>query len=272
MLLLVKSGCGFGGIRTRSTAKTLPIKQACAKMATLRSQAGGAMTSQENNWSLRLRSWWRRSPTTAAMLAHNGLATLAALGASLFIAGPSRALVLEFVAGACSWTVVEYLVHRWVFHALWPRLHARHHQQPTNPHYLHGPTQLVVATWVSALAVYCALLGPALGLAALAGLNLAYLVFELVHAAAHSPRCPIGLRLARQWHVRHHHANPRVAIGFVSPWLDLLLGTWPPDSVVPRPLVLALPVPIPLLHFALTALVQRAHGVLGRHRRSVAWR
>lgn len=202
------------------------------------------------------RNWWKRnvarSPSTREMLLHNATTTLAVLGGQAWLAPLAwRTALAAFAVGACSWVLVEYVVHRWVFHALAPRAHAKHHQAPGDARYLHGPTHVVLGTWLSALALYPVVAGLGPGLVAVAGLNVTYALFELIHAVAHYPSCPHGLRLARQWHLLHHHADPGTGHGFVSPVFDALLGTWPAGSAVPRWLVWVLPVPVPLLHFAL---------------------
>lgn len=202
------------------------------------------------------RNWWKRnvarSPSTRGMLVHNATTTATVLALQAWLAPlPWSTALAAFAVGACSWVLVEYVVHRWVFHRLAPRSHAKHHLAPGDARYLHGPTHVVLGTWLSALTLYPLLAGVGPGLAAVAGLNLTYALFELIHAVTHLPTCPRGLRLARQWHLLHHHADQACGHGFVSPIFDAWFGTWPAGSAVPRWLVWALPLPVPLLHFAL---------------------
>lgn len=196
------------------------------------------------------------------MLVHNASTTVLCLVAGLWLAvgATPTALLAAFVGGAVSWTLVEYVVHRWVFHDLFPASHAKHHLHPREIRYLHGPTHVVFGTWASAMLVYIALLGPGLGCVAVAGLNLAFLGFELLHAHVHREGGHWLLRRARTWHALHHRRDDGAQVsgfGFVSPFWDLCFGTWPDRAPLPRWLVLALPVPLPLLHFAVAAMMRR---------------
>jgi hypothetical protein len=203
------------------------------------------------------------------MLLHNGTTSALCLlaGLALALPGASRPavpawqLVVAFAGGMASWTLVEYLVHRFVFHRLLPHAHAKHHQKPLDPKYLHGPTHIVVATWLTALVVYVPLLGWSLGLVAVAGLNLAFLGFELLHAVVHQQGGHPLLRPAKHWHAHHHHVNGQTGHGFVSPVWDLWLGTWPERANTPKWLVWALPVPLPLVHFVLASWLPRRRPV-----------
>ena len=59
-----------------------------------------------------------------------------ALAAFLLLSGPreQRLEIVTFtLVGLCSWTAIEYALHRFVLHGLKPfsRWHAEHHQRPT---------------------------------------------------------------------------------------------------------------------------------------------
>lgn len=203
------------------------------------------------------------------MLWHNSLTSALCLTAGLLAphwsdtaAAGAWVQACAWLGGAASWTLVEYVVHRWVFHYLVPASHAKHHAHPREPRYLHGPTHVVFATWLSSLAVYTLLLGPQLGLLAVAGLNVTFLGFELLHAHVHREGGHWLLRTARIWHALHHKPQPAEqlpdGLGFVSPFWDLLFGTWPQRAPLPRWLILVVPLPLPLLHFALAAALRRA--------------
>lgn len=205
------------------------------------------------------------------MLLHNGLTSAVCLAGGLWASQglgdpvqtvlPASQQIVAFLCGAASWTLVEYVVHRWVFHLLVPASHAKHHLLPREARYLHGPTHVVLGTWVSALLLYVGGLGPALGLLAVAGLNVTFLGFELLHAHVHRDGGHWLLRRARTWHALHHRndaaAGPPAGFGFVSPFWDLLFGTWPDRAPLPRWLVWVTPIPLPLLHFVLAALLAR---------------
>lgn len=111
------------------------------------------------------------------------------------------------LAGIAAWTLLEYLVHRFVFHrhAVGQRLHQLHHDHPSDP----DAERSSLSTPLLAFPIGYLLIGAAGvedGSAIFAGLLLGYLAFIAVHYAVH--RWPIepGSRLypAKLRHLTHH--------------------------------------------------------------------
>jgi len=111
------------------------------------------------------------------------------------------------LAGVAAWTLLEYLVHRFVFHrhAVGQRLHQLHHDHPSDP----DAERSSLSTPLLAFPIGYLLIGAAGvedGSAIFAGLLLGYLAFIAVHYAVH--RWPIepGSRLypAKLRHLTHH--------------------------------------------------------------------
>jgi sterol desaturase/sphingolipid hydroxylase (fatty acid hydroxylase superfamily) len=111
------------------------------------------------------------------------------------------------LAGIAAWTLLEYLVHRFVFHrhAVGQRLHQLHHDHPSDP----DAERSSLSTPLLASPIGYLLIGAAGvedGSAIFAGLLLGYLAFIAVHYAVH--RWPIepGSRLypAKLRHLTHH--------------------------------------------------------------------
>jgi len=111
------------------------------------------------------------------------------------------------LAGVAAWTLLEYLVHRFVFHrhAVGQRLHQLHHDHPSDP----DAERSSLSTPLLASPIGYLLIGAAGvedGSAIFAGLLLGYLAFIAVHYAVH--RWPIepGSRLypAKLRHLTHH--------------------------------------------------------------------
>ena len=111
------------------------------------------------------------------------------------------------LAGVAAWTLLEYLVHRFVFHrhAVGQRLHRLHHDHPSDP----DAERSSLSTPLLAFPIGYLLIGAAGvedGSAIFAGLLLGYLAFIAVHYAVH--RWPIepGSRLypAKLRHLTHH--------------------------------------------------------------------
>ncbi|HET6343863.1 MAG TPA: sterol desaturase family protein [Myxococcota bacterium] len=138
------------------------------------------------------------------------------------------------VGGLLSWTLSEYLLHRYVYH-VWPSFlsvgHDLHHRQPK--------ALIGVPWWLSTavvLAVY-QLVSLAFDPAAtgvIMGFNwLGYVAYCLAHHGSH--HWSLRLRYFRQIKRAHllHHAYPDYNWGFTTPLWDILFGTRFPDDVAP---------------------------------------
>lgn len=137
------------------------------------------------------------------------------------------ALAAQVAAGWFVWTLMEYWLHRTVFHwvpdASWGErfhfyLHGVHHQWFTDKYRLVMPPAASLAV---AVVVYGALhaagwllsgvVSPAWTYGLFAGIALGYMVYDCTHYYIHhfKPRTAIGLAL-RSHHNKHHH-NPKYA-------------------------------------------------------------
>jgi sterol desaturase/sphingolipid hydroxylase (fatty acid hydroxylase superfamily) len=141
-----------------------------------------------------------------------------------------------FFAGLLGWTLVEYLLHRWLFH-LPPSsirivkevqyvLHGYHHDFPDDPGRLVAPPAL---SWPLALGVgliYAALFG-SWWTAVFAGTVAGYLGYDWMHYYTHHarPKNPVG-RFMRRFHFEHHFGTAYSQFGLSSPLWDYLLGTF----------------------------------------------
>jgi sterol desaturase/sphingolipid hydroxylase (fatty acid hydroxylase superfamily) len=157
------------------------------------------------------------------------------------------AITLAVLLGAAGWTLLEYVLHRFVFHArvargLGAMEHRRHHAQPN---YFAPAWQKAVAALVATailLPLLSWLAGFNLGAAGTAGFIAMYLLYEVLHRRVHT-RAPHN-RYGR-WrcknHFAHHFVNPRLAQGVTTPFWDFVFGTrLPVDRVrVPRRLAMS---------------------------------
>ena len=130
-------------------------------------------------------------------------------------------------AGLAVWTLLEYLIHRYVFHRIAP--HRLHHEQPTELRYLFAPLWLSLS-FAAALWALLALATGSWRLAALVetGTVAGYLGYELLHVWIHSPR-PGGRMLValRRHHYYHHFADDTKCYGVVTPFWDRIFGSLP---------------------------------------------
>jgi len=160
---------------------------------------------------------------------------------------PLAASLLALTLGAASWTLAEYLLHRFVFHgASAKRLGAKEHR-------LHHARVDYFAPWwqkalaaLAATAVMLPLAVAAVGLPGgavfTAGFVAMYLAYEVLHRFAHTrrPRSAYG-RWRRRNHFAHHFLDPGRAHGVTSPVWDLAFRTRLPAERIRVPRRLAMP-------------------------------
>ncbi len=140
-------------------------------------------------------------------------------------------VLLWLLAGFALWTLLEYLIHRFLGHS--PRgrnpfrtEHVRHH---ATTHYF-APTlkkALVAAPVIGGLWLLLAFaLGTAAGSSFAFGLTVMYVAYEVAHRRAHThpPTGPYS-RWLRLNHFHHHFRNPRANHGVTSPIWDVVFGT-----------------------------------------------
>jgi sterol desaturase/sphingolipid hydroxylase (fatty acid hydroxylase superfamily) len=142
-----------------------------------------------------------------------------------------------FLAGALHWSLMEYWLHRMLFHfeassPLGKRLiwifHGVHHDWPNDKLRLVFPPGLSVPLAVVFWFLYSAVLGGELRYAAFAGLALGYLSYDMIHYYVHhfAPRNPIG-KFLRRYHLAHHFKEPETGFGVSMPLWDFVFGTKP---------------------------------------------
>lgn len=150
-----------------------------------------------------------------------------------WLAAPLWALL-----GVVGWTLLEYVLHRFVFH--WePRssfgrkvhflAHGIHHLDPWDPTRLVFPplAGLGIAGLIY-LALWAALPTP-IATALMAGILLGYIVYDLSHYYTHHarPKAKYGKYL-KAWHLAHHHRWWTRMFGVSSPFWDLIFRTGKP--------------------------------------------
>jgi sterol desaturase/sphingolipid hydroxylase (fatty acid hydroxylase superfamily) len=112
-----------------------------------------------------------------------------------------------FLAGVVVWTLLEYLVHRIVFHRYFAgqRLHWLHHDRPNDPEAERSSLSTpLIAFPIGFLLIVAA--GVEDGSAIFAGLLLGYLTFIIVHHAVHRRLIKPNswLHSAKLRHLTHH--------------------------------------------------------------------
>ncbi|MGW8374811.1 sterol desaturase family protein [Streptomyces sp. ODS28] len=152
-----------------------------------------------------------------------------------------------WLLGYLLWTLVEYWVHRSVFHfsakspftrRLHWLMHGVHHEHPNDPYRLVIPPAVSLPVGALVLFGLRQLLGPDGWMAAGAGFGAGYLAYDMLHFALHHHRArsPL-LRALRRRHLRHHFEDERRGFGISAPYWDRVFGTAPPRRPArpPRP-------------------------------------
>ncbi|MEZ4384723.1 MAG: sterol desaturase family protein [Nannocystaceae bacterium] len=159
----------------------------------------------------------------------------AAPSLGLTAATPTLGAVLV-VVGALSWTLVEYALHRLIFH-LAPTsdarrvarflLHYHHHRTPSDPRRLVA-TPLQAGSLVALFFALDALVVDAWA-PLLAGQLVGYLLYEWVHYSAHHRRPATRLGRALRRHHLRHHADGAGNYGISSPLWDWIFASARPS-------------------------------------------
>jgi len=141
---------------------------------------------------------------------------------------------IAFLAGIASWSLLEYVIHRWLGHerrfvrrTMFGREHTRHHSQ--GDYFASAWFKLVAAVVVLVLVGVpaIALAGVEAGSAYALGLVGFYTYYEWFHLSLHV-REGVGThgRWARRHHFHHHFGDPRRNFGVTSPIWDHVFGTY----------------------------------------------
>jgi sterol desaturase/sphingolipid hydroxylase (fatty acid hydroxylase superfamily) len=153
-------------------------------------------------------------------------------------------LLAAHALGLFAWTLVEYALHRFVFHfapndppAWLHRLlflfHGIHHVQPWDKQRLVMPPGVSIPLALLFYGLFAWVLGDLLAspawLSPVFGAFLAgYLAYDLLHYAAHHlPMNSAGGRWLKRHHLLHHHQTPHERFGVSSPLWDVVLRTLP---------------------------------------------
>lgn len=141
-----------------------------------------------------------------------------------------------FLAGVWFFTLIEYIVHRFAYHAdtenatktrLKYMFHGLHHDHPRDKRRLAMPPLASAVVVGIFFGIYRLLLGD-YGIPFTAGTLFGYASYLCVHYSVHVFRPPNNL-LRNLWvhHAIHHHIDDEVAYGVSSPFWDVIFGTMP---------------------------------------------
>jgi len=151
----------------------------------------------------------------------------------------NRSIFILLLFGFLSWGLLEYVLHRFVFHfdaaSVFGRnsvysAHLTHHENPKSTEYLFASLQISLPIATAYWLVAWAVLGTLRAASYLfIGLVAGYLCYESLHFLAHQGRSRLPLfRYIKKYHLLHHYRTPDQRFGVTSPLFDLLFGTFRP--------------------------------------------
>jgi len=139
-----------------------------------------------------------------------------------------------FLLGVLIWTLLEYLIHRYVFHYE-PKsrlgkqfhfiVHGVHHDYPNDARRLVMPPSISIPLAFFFYGLFLVIFGR-LASGVFAGLVFGYVCYDMLHYATHHFPMKTGLWLwLKQYHLRHHYKDDHVGYGISSPLWDYIFGT-----------------------------------------------
>jgi sterol desaturase/sphingolipid hydroxylase (fatty acid hydroxylase superfamily) len=144
------------------------------------------------------------------------------------VSGLSLAWFRWWVVGFIAWTLIEYWLHRIVFHGIPPaiaNMHIQHHSRPTE--FIGVPVWYSLAFFLLFSLPVLGLLGWETGSGTIVGLLMGYILYIGIHDAAHHRSS-----FLRPWfsrfrvnHLRHHYQNAHAGFGVTTDVWDRLFGT-----------------------------------------------
>jgi 4-hydroxysphinganine ceramide fatty acyl 2-hydroxylase len=160
---------------------------------------------------------------------------------------PSELLWL-FPVGVLLWTLLEYALHRFIFHIQVPlrdpRLreivnasHLAHHASPRDPgKVLVRPGYGLVVSSILYGLIYLLTRSVFLTSGLVVGVWAGFLYYEAVHYRVHFTLSGSGfIARQRRAHFYHHFTNNKRCFGVTSPLWDYVFGTTLPRQLIGRP-------------------------------------
>jgi sterol desaturase/sphingolipid hydroxylase (fatty acid hydroxylase superfamily) len=174
----------------------------------------------------------RVHPIVPPLIFLPAVVVLFVLGAQQLNTGETVGLV---AAGWLFWTLMEYWIHRIVFH-FEPEsgpgarfhwiIHGVHHDHPNDPLRLVMPPSVSVPLAAAFYGLFVLVMGSAAGNVFAAGFLLGYLVYDMTHYYLHhfTPKSRLG-KMMRELHMRHHFQDDTRGFGISAPFWDYVFRT-----------------------------------------------
>lgn len=140
-----------------------------------------------------------------------------------------------FIGGLFVWTLIEYVLHRWVFHTALPGelgrrihfiMHGVHHDYPNDTHRLVMVPSLSIPLAFIVYGIFWLLLGNVYVAPLFVGIVVGYLVYDMTHYAIHHYgfKSQYWLKLKVN-HMKHHYQQPNRGYGVSSILWDIIFSS-----------------------------------------------
>ena len=138
-------------------------------------------------------------------------------------------IILIFCLGLFYGNLLEYLIHRYVFHGLgrrkksiWSYHLKGHHNLAKKQNFIDlTESQVETIGLIILLIIHSPLYFVSIPL--LLGVYLYAIAFSFIHGWQH--KHPMFTQRYMKWHWDHHMKNPNMNYGVVAPWSDWIFGT-----------------------------------------------
>ncbi|RPB25063.1 Inositolphosphorylceramide-B hydroxylase [Terfezia boudieri ATCC MYA-4762] len=150
-------------------------------------------------------------------------------------------LGMNFVIGVVVWTLVEYTLHRCLFHldehmpdhpiflTLHFMLHGVHHYLPMDKYRLVMPPALFLVLAYPFWVLVQSLLGAAFSWYIATNLYcggiFGYILYDCTHYFLHHKNLPAYMRELKKYHLKHHYMDYQLGFGVTSKFWDKVFGT-----------------------------------------------
>jgi len=145
--------------------------------------------------------------------------------------------ILCFLTGNVIWTILEYTLHRFLFHVdeylpdrpfflmLHFLLHGIHHYLPMDRLRLVMPPTLFGALQFPFTRLAYALFPPWMANGIIAGAFAFYMLYDCMHYALHHTKMPQYMKEMKIYHMAHHFKNYELGFGVTSKFWDWVFST-----------------------------------------------
>lgn len=155
--------------------------------------------------------------------------------------GLALRIVGAFTAGFLVFTLVEYALHRFIFHAEFPDsregkidaflTHGYHHSYPIDPTRLVMPPMISLPIGAAVFLFTHFLLGGHAVDAAWSGFAVGYIGYDSIHYVLHHTKRTKGvIGWMKRYHHLHHHSPEPGRFGVSTPLWDVIFGTYKPNA------------------------------------------